>query len=678
LPSDLAAVCMKAIAKGVGDRYATTAAFAEDLQRWLSGQPVQAHPIGRATRLVRWTRQEPVLATLGALVAVLALASTITAVNLSIARHRMQITQAELETNQRDLKESLTRHSELTTQAQESADLAKNQKRQAEESLARFEEEQNAKEKLAKQRETLLAENKVLETSGNSTRNELSATRNELSAITSQVDFLKDVSGKETWKAYIANLKLAERTFLAGDADLAEEQLEACPLEHRAWEWHVLKNEISGASSFNEPRLALEFSDDKSYALSPNLQYLVTLGGTTKNSKKSFELHRISDQSPNVETNVNLPQGELATSSSYKYSRLDISGNYLLLKHNDTVLLHDLHEQKLRFRSGFFLRANSSKGKYKLSISDVFWDSGGTNLFAITSRAGRQFFINGTDKWEPQLVFDISQEQELEKGASYRLLAPPLIGKNRVVLIYELVWLSWQRNSLHHKDSSEIIDRHLSNKFLLVSWHSPLSRIGESKPTVKALPQEWFSNSPDLRKWRNGDKENLRYIRNTFRRMSSANIAVDSESRLLAISFKSPNHVGSNSDHEESGQLVVIIDLENNTTKSLRLSDPSPYRSIGFSPDSRRLIAFNDGGIRLWNVQSGIELPRLNILRWPDLGFRWPDLGDWNFYDDTNTFYPYPVKMSSDSKTLLRVANNGRLYVWNMDSLGQPNVNSEK
>jgi len=53
LPSSLEAICMKAMAKRRKERYLTARAFAEDLQRFLEGEPVHARPQGRLTATVR-------------------------------------------------------------------------------------------------------------------------------------------------------------------------------------------------------------------------------------------------------------------------------------------------------------------------------------------------------------------------------------------------------------------------------------------------------------------------------------------------------------------------------------------------------------------------------------------------------------------------------------------------
>jgi tetratricopeptide (TPR) repeat protein/tRNA A-37 threonylcarbamoyl transferase component Bud32 len=56
---DLEAVCLKCLEKQPQSRYASAEALAEELERWLAGEPIQARAIGRAGRVWRWCRRNP-------------------------------------------------------------------------------------------------------------------------------------------------------------------------------------------------------------------------------------------------------------------------------------------------------------------------------------------------------------------------------------------------------------------------------------------------------------------------------------------------------------------------------------------------------------------------------------------------------------------------------------------
>ena len=53
----LEAVCLKAMALEPGDRYASPARLADDIERWMADDPVTAVPDGWARRLARWSRR---------------------------------------------------------------------------------------------------------------------------------------------------------------------------------------------------------------------------------------------------------------------------------------------------------------------------------------------------------------------------------------------------------------------------------------------------------------------------------------------------------------------------------------------------------------------------------------------------------------------------------------------
>lgn len=73
VPRDLETITLKAMAKEPSRRYATAQEFADDLRRWVRGEPIHARPAGRLERTWRWCRRNPVIASLWAAIAILLL-----------------------------------------------------------------------------------------------------------------------------------------------------------------------------------------------------------------------------------------------------------------------------------------------------------------------------------------------------------------------------------------------------------------------------------------------------------------------------------------------------------------------------------------------------------------------------------------------------------------------------
>jgi len=95
---DLETICLKAMAKEPSRRYGTADALAEDLRRHLNREPINARPVGKAERLWRWCRRNPLVAWLTTAVALSLLLGAGIAGYFAVDAHREATRAREKET----------------------------------------------------------------------------------------------------------------------------------------------------------------------------------------------------------------------------------------------------------------------------------------------------------------------------------------------------------------------------------------------------------------------------------------------------------------------------------------------------------------------------------------------------------------------------------------------------
>ncbi len=114
IPRDLEAIALKCLAKNPAHRYQTAVGLAQDLRRYLAGEPTVARPPGWAERTMKWSRRHPA-ASAAALIAMIALGVLSVGGWVTTARTRSALALAEERRVRAEESEAAVARSELAS-----------------------------------------------------------------------------------------------------------------------------------------------------------------------------------------------------------------------------------------------------------------------------------------------------------------------------------------------------------------------------------------------------------------------------------------------------------------------------------------------------------------------------------------------------------------------------------
>jgi tRNA A-37 threonylcarbamoyl transferase component Bud32 len=95
IPRDLETICLRCLEKDPQQRFSSAEALADELRRFLAGKPITCRSVGTGEQLWLWSRRNPMIATMAAVLVFMLVASVVLVTNKMLADQRAAVAEQQ-------------------------------------------------------------------------------------------------------------------------------------------------------------------------------------------------------------------------------------------------------------------------------------------------------------------------------------------------------------------------------------------------------------------------------------------------------------------------------------------------------------------------------------------------------------------------------------------------------